>query len=358
MRGRILSFIVLLCLTLTSAPQGESGQGPSRGGESAVETVVVAAVGDIMLGSSWPDASGLPPDDGVSLLREVAPILSAADIAFGNLEGSLLDGGVPSKCPPQAKNCYVFRTPTRYGKYLQEAGFDVLSLANNHALDFGVAGRQSTKQVLDRLGIAYTGEVGDIARLNVRGRDVAVIAFSTYDHSYNLNRLEEAQAVVADLAMHSDIVIVSFHGGAEGPNHQHVPRGREWFLGEDRGDLRRFAHAMVDAGADLLLGHGPHVVRGMEVYRKRLIAYSLGNLATYRKFNLDGPRGLSLILEVELGPDGALTGGRVHPIRQVKPGGPRLDPEGAVLPILRRLSVEDFGPNAVVIDAEGRLRPP
>jgi poly-gamma-glutamate capsule biosynthesis protein CapA/YwtB (metallophosphatase superfamily) len=318
----------------------------------------VAAVGDIMLGSSWPDASGLPPEDGAWLLKEVAPILSSADITFGNLEGPLLDRGATSKCPPRSTNCFAFRVPTRYGKYLKEAGFDVMSLANNHALDFGPEGRRSTKEVLDRLGIAHSGEVGDIAQLTVNGRKVAVIAFSTYDHSYNLNRLAEATRIVAELASRNDLVIVSFHGGAEGAQRQHVPFGPEWFSGENRGDLRRFARAMIDAGADLLLGHGPHVVRGMQVYRKRLIAYSLGNFATYGKFSLKGALGLALILEVKLDSEGQFLGGRIYPIKQEEPGGPRLDPDRKIIPMLKRLSAEDFGSSAVLVDDQGNLSPP
>jgi poly-gamma-glutamate capsule biosynthesis protein CapA/YwtB (metallophosphatase superfamily) len=350
MLARVLSAVALLLSAICLAAQNLTA--------IQQDVISVAAVGDIMLGSSWPDASGLPPDDGAWLLKEVTPILQSADITFGNLEGPLLDGGVTSKCPPRSANCFAFRVPTRYGKYLKEAGFDVMSLANNHALDFGHEGRNSTKRVLDQLGIAHSGEVGDIARLTVKGKKVALIAFSTYDHSYNLNRLGEASRIVAELASGSDLVIVSFHGGAEGARRQHVPFGPEWFFGENRGDLRRFARAMIDAGADLLLGHGPHVVRGMEVYRERLIAYSLGNFATYGKFSLKGPLGLSLILEVKLSPEGKFLGGRIYSIKQEEPGGPRLDPAGKIIPILRRLSSEDFGSNAVIVNDEGNLSPP
>lgn len=326
--------------------------------EPGDDKIVFAAVGDVMLGSNWPDESGLPPDDGASLLSEVAPILRAADVAFGNLEGPLADGGTTSKCRKRFSNCYAFRVPTRYGKYLKEAGFAVMSLANNHALDFGIAGRESTRKVLDDLDIAHSGAVGDIAHLTIKGRRIAVIAFAAYDTSYNLNDLEAAKQVVAESVADADLVVVSFHGGAEGAERQHTPHGAESFLGENRGDLRKFAHAMIDAGADLLIGHGPHVVRGMEVYRDRLIAYSLGNFATYGSFNLSGPQGLSLILEVDLRSDGVFLGGRIHPVKQEKPGGPRFDPDGAIIPIVKELSREDFGAQAVVVGDDGRISPP
>lgn len=322
------------------------------------DAISIAAVGDIMLGSNFPDASSLPPKDGADLLAEVAPLLTSADIALGNLEGPMLEGGTSAKCGARSTKCFAFRVPTRYGRYLKEAGFDVMSLANNHAFDFGVEGRESSKRVLQSLGIKHTGEVGDVARFNIKGRKIAVIAFATYPTSFNLNNLDEAKRAVAELARTNDIVIVSFHGGAEGAAYQRVPRGREFFLGEDRGDLRTFTHAMIDTGADLVLGHAPHVVRGMEVYRNRLIAYSLGNFATYGKFNLTGVLGLTLILETKLAPDGAFLGGRIHPAVQIKPGGPRLDSKGQVIPLVRQLSQEDFGQSAVKVDADGNLTQP
>ncbi|MEW6213556.1 MAG: CapA family protein, partial [Acidobacteriota bacterium] len=311
------------------------------------DEITIAAVGDVMMGSTFPDESLLPPNDGANLLDEVKPIISAADIAFGNLEGPMIDGGASSKCPPGRANCYAFRVPTRYGRHLKEAGFDVMSLANNHAMDFGAEGRASSARTLDSLGIAHSGAVGDIARLTVKGKRIVLIAFATYPTSYNLNDLESAKRVVSDLVAANDIVVVSFHGGAEGASRQRVPYGAEMFFGENRGDLRRFSRAMIDAGADLVIGHGPHVVRGMEVYGKRLIAYSLGNFATYGRFSLIGPLGLSLVLSVRLAIDGTFLGGKIHAAKQEKPGGPRLDPAGSVIPLIRQLSTEDFGASAV-----------
>jgi hypothetical protein len=343
------------------------------------DTITIAAVGDVMLGSAYPDGSPLPPDDGAHLLDEVAPIVGAADIAFGNLEGPLADEGTSQKCgkPKQGgahrlrpsggrrghaaarstTRCYAFRVPTRYGRYLKDAGFDVFSLANNHALDVGPAGRQSTMRVLDELGIGHSGEPGDVAHLDVRGRRVAVIAFATYPHSHNLNHLDEARALIRAEVAANDLVVVSFHGGAEGATRTHVPAGAEMFLDENRGDLRTFAHAAIDDGAALVLGHGPHVVRGLEVYRGRLIAYSLGNFATWGAMNLQGPTGLSLILDVRLARDGAFVGGQIHAARQDFPGGPRLDPSGAVIAEARRLSEEDFGAAAPAIADDGTVCP-
>jgi poly-gamma-glutamate capsule biosynthesis protein CapA/YwtB (metallophosphatase superfamily) len=327
----------------------------------------LAFVGDVMLGTTFPDETGksLPPDDGKNLLAEVTPVLSSADIAFGNLEGPLVDGGVSAKCGPvshkkrakaKAKTCWAFRVPTRYGQYLKDAGFDVMGLANNHALDFGPAGRESSIRVLDSLGIAHSGPVGDIAHMTVRGTKIALIAFATYATAYNLNDLEAARAVVAEEVAKNDVVIVSFHGGAEGASRTHVPEGAELFLNENRGDLRTFTHAMIDAGAALVIGHGPHVVRGLERYQGRLIAYSLGNFATYGGMNLLGVTGIALILEVMVDGKGAFLGARIHPIVQNPPGGPHLDPERRVIPLLQDLSRTDFGAAAATIADDGTIR--
>lgn len=322
------------------------------------DEIVVTAVGDVMLGTTFPDASGgdLPPNDGANLLDEVTPILKHGDIVFGNLEGPLVDSGVSAKCRGKKEGtCYAFRVPTRYGAYLKSAGFTVMGLANNHAMDFGSEGRESSRHVLDEQGIAHSGEVGDIARLTVKGRKVDVIAFATYPGAYNLLDQEEALEAIRQARNEADLVIVSFHGGAEGASHQHVAPGDEKFLGEDRGDLRKFAHAAVDAGAQLVLGSGPHVVRAMEVYHGKLIAYSLGNFATYGPFNLSGENGISLVLEAHLLPDGDFLIGRVYPVKQEKPGGPKLDPALAIVPILRALSHADFPETGVVAGPHGEV---
>jgi len=335
---------------------------PPEASETAISLpITVAAVGDVMMGSTFPDESGsmLPEADGRRLFVEVQPLLAAADVAFGNLEGPLLDGGTSGKCAhAKPGRCYAFRTPTRFARRLQEAGFSVMSLANNHAGDFGEEGRASTRMALERLGIRYAGAPGEVARMEVRGAKVALVAFSTSSGTNDLRDLSEAARIVSDAAREADIVVVSFHGGGEGADRQHVLRGSEEFLGEDRGDLRAFARTVVDAGADLVIGHGPHVVRGMEVLNGRLVAYSLGNFATYGGMNLSGPNGLTLVLEVRLARDGAFLGGRVQPVRQEKPGGPQIDSTGAIIPVLRDLSRADFGPTAVRVADDGTLSPP
>lgn len=326
---------------------------PAQNGES----ISIAAVGDTMLGSTY-QGRGLPDKDGAEMIAGLAPIISSADIGFANLEGPLIDNGESTKCGPNSKLCYVFRVPTRYGKYLKDVGFDVMSLANNHSSDFGAAGRESSRRTLEELGIKHAGnDVNDVAYFNIKGRKIALLAFAFNPISLNLLDIENARRVVAQEARKADIVIVSFHGGAEGAAAQHVPYGPETYLGAPRGDLRAFTHAVIDAGADLLIGHSPHVVRGMEVYKGKLIAYSLGNFAFYR-FPFAGPTALSLILDVNIGPNGEFLGGRIHPLLQEGQNGPRLDPKGTVINVIRQLSKEDFNATAVSVASDGTISAP
>jgi hypothetical protein len=320
------------------------------------DEIIVTAVGDVMLGTTFPDESTLPPNDGADLLTEVTPFLKRGDVVYGNLEGPMVDGGDSAKCRgKKIGTCFAFRVPTRYGKYLKEAGFTAMGLANNHAMDFGLEGRASSRQVLDAMQIAHTGEVGDIARLTVQGKKVAVIAFATYQGAFNFLDLEASLQTIRGLKAESDLVFVGFHGGAEGATHQHVLDGDETFLGEDRGDLRQFTHAAIDAGADLVLGSGPHVVRAMEIYKGKLIAYSLGNFATYGPFNLNAENGLTLVLEAHLAGDGTFLRGKAYAVKQEKPGGPKLDPEMKIFPVLRALSDADFRQTAIVVGPQGEL---
>jgi tetratricopeptide (TPR) repeat protein len=320
--------------------------------------VRLRAVGDVMLGSDFPEsANGLPPEDGATLLSEVRELLKDADLTFVNLEGPLCDSGSTKKCR-KGGNCYAFRTPTRYGRYLKEAGVDLASTANNHSGDFGEECRRETEKTLDALDIKWSGAPGTVATTTSNGIRVGLVAFHTSPSCNHLNNHEAAAALVRAAAAAHDVVVVSFHGGAEGGNALRVPHGKEMFFGEDRGDLRVFTHRMVDAGAHLVIGHGPHVVRGMEFYQGRLIAYSLGNFATYGQFNLKGPQGLGAILEVTLDGEGRFLDGRVLPTRQEGKGVPRPDAKGEVLGLLRSLSQEDFPGTGAQLDAQGRILPP
>jgi poly-gamma-glutamate capsule biosynthesis protein CapA/YwtB (metallophosphatase superfamily) len=316
--------------------------------------LTVAAVGDIMMGTDFPE-NILPDDDGMAFLDAVTPVLSKPDVTFGNLEGVLQDGGEPVKQCKDKRICFLFRTPARYARYLQLAGFDVMSLANNHARDFGEEGRSSSMAALDSVGIHHSGREGTVASFMANGRRVAMIAFAPNVGSNSLNDPQIGLPMVADLATKHDIVIVSFHGGAEGNGAEVLPFAREIFAGEDRGNVVEFAHAMIDAGADLVLGHGPHVVRPVELYRDRLIAYSLGNFATYYGISVEGIRGIAPILLVTLDDEGKFVEGRVEPTIQIRPAGPAPDPAKGVIKLLQSLTATAFPGGALQISDEGVL---
>jgi poly-gamma-glutamate capsule biosynthesis protein CapA/YwtB (metallophosphatase superfamily) len=283
----------------------------------------------------------------VDIFADVTEWLQDATFTFGNLEGPLCDDGTTDKCE-EGENCYAFRTPTRYGQYLVDAGFDVVSIANNHALDFGEYCRGVTEATLDGLGVAHSGRPGTIATIERGGFRIGLIAFHTAPHSNWVNDHDAAAELVRTADLTHDLVVVSFHGGAEGEDALHVPDGPESYYGENRGDLRRFARAVIDAGADLVLGHGPHVPRALEIYQGRLIAYSLGNFATYGRFSLRGAKGISLVLEAQLTEEGRFVAGRILPVKLVDGGFPVQDEQEQSIELIRELTAADFPETGVL----------
>ncbi|HEX9849903.1 CapA family protein, partial [Candidatus Deferrimicrobium sp.] len=305
----------------------------------------IAAVGDIMMGTTFPETI-LPPEDGATLFLSVAPLLAGHDVVFGNLEGPLTDASFSPKCPKprhDGRPCFAFRTPPRFAARLAEAGFTAVNVANNHSLDFGMEGLDNTLAFLDAEGIEAVG--GERVPVFVTsGKSVAVAGFSyslrtRYVHP--LQDIEAAREIVAELKDEYDLVFVSFHGGAEGAGAMRVADAEEEFMGENRGNVVRFSRAVVDAGADLVLGHGPHVPRAIEVYRGKLIAYSLGNFAVYSMFNIKGPSGLGYALQAELDPEtGDVVRFRTPSVALRHPGIPEPDPSGKAEALLRKLSEE------------------
>ncbi|MCB9795614.1 MAG: CapA family protein [Alphaproteobacteria bacterium] len=320
-------------------------------------TLRIAAAGDTMMGTALRKGeAGLAEGDGEALFTGVDAWLREADLAFLNLEGPLADGLPQTKCGPKSTACYAFSTPTRYGAALSAMGVDVASLANNHAMDLGPAGMESSMATLDALGIAHAGRYGDTALLTRGETKIAVVAAHSGSCCLNVNDLDEVRAAVAQADQEADIVILSFHGGAEGPKHRHVPGEVELAWGERRGDVEALAHAAIDAGADLVLGHGPHVLRAMEVYQERLVVYSMGNFCGYNQFGTEGGYGgTSLVVEAELAANGVLVSARIHPVALDSLGRPRPDPEGAAIAQVNELSAADFPESGVRVAEDGAL---
>jgi hypothetical protein len=312
-------------------------------------TFTFSAVGDVMMGS----APELPADGGASYFKGVSGAIRA-DVALANLEGTLSTEG-SSKCGAGSSSCFAFRTPPSYARWLRRAGFTILNLANNHAADFGEAGETQTLRALAGQRLLHTGRPGEITVQTVRGIRVAVLGFAPYPWAQSLLDIGAAKRLVAQARVRADVVVVTMHAGAEGTAHQHVRPGTETFLGEDRGNPLAFAHAVVDAGADLVVGSGPHVLRGLEWYRGKLIAYSLGNFGGYGAFVLSGPLGVTAILRVELRGDGRIVAARLVAVRLVGAGVPKLDPTGRAFSLARSLSRSDFGSAGVTVSATGRI---
>jgi poly-gamma-glutamate capsule biosynthesis protein CapA/YwtB (metallophosphatase superfamily) len=347
-----------LTLAATRTALGQiNTSGASVPMEPAPGRLTVAAAGDTMMGSDIKKGeAGLAPGNGEVLFADVRDIFAAADIAFLNLEGTLSDDLPQTKCGPTSSSCYSFRTPKRYTAALRSASIDVVSNANNHAMDLGEPGMDDTLAALDAAGIAHTSRYGDIAMLERDGLKIAVVGAHSGTCCLNVNRIEEVQGAIVQADAEADIVIFTFHGGAEGAGARHVPGRTEIAWGEHRGDVRALSRAAIDAGADLVIGHGPHVLRAMEVYRGRLIAYSLGNFVGFRQFGTQGGHGgTSLILETELASNGVLVSARVHPVLLDGEGKPLRDPEGAAIASIQELSDADFPDSGVTIAPDGTL---
>ena len=318
--------------------------------------ISIASVGDMMIGTDYP-RNHLPDDDGVSFLADVAPYLQRADIAFGNLEGVLMEGGEPAKKCRNMNACYLFRSPPRYAAHYSDAGFDVVSLANNHARDFGEEGRDSSAEAMRGVGVEASGRAGTFSVIERGDLSVVFLNFAVTKNSNMLLDYEESFAWIKSLDEQHDIVVVTFHGGAEGADATHVPFAEEEYYGEPRGDVVWFARGAVEAGADLVIGHGPHVVRGMERYEDRLIAYSLGNFATYYGISVAGIKGIAPILTTTLDGEGRFIEGEIVSTVQLRPAGPGIDPRQRALNLIRGLSVEDFGEPGLAFLEDGRILP-
>lgn len=319
--------------------------------------IKLTAVGDIMMGTNFPSNAYLPPIKS-RLLDSMKPYFQNQDIVFGNLEGTLLnDGGTLKKCDDSTK-CYAFRQPEYFADQLKDAGFHLLSVANNHMGDFGETGRRNTVRVLKEKGFHYAGlERCPWDTLTVKGKVIGFIAFAPNTGCLQIEDIEDAKRRVTELDALADIIIVSFHGGAEGANHTHVTKETEYFYGENRGNVYAFAHAVIDAGADVVLGHGPHVTRAVDYYKGRFITYSMGNFCTYARFNLKGPNGVAPLYQLELDGEGAFIGANVISTKQLGEGGPLLDTKKVAFQQVKSLTQTDIPEAQLEFIGNSRIEP-
>jgi Bacterial capsule synthesis protein PGA_cap len=330
--ARLIFFIVLLGIVLML-------------GVELKAQIKINAVGDIMLGSVTPKKI-LPPEEGREFVESIGELLQGADIVFGNLEGSFIEDEMePQKCSERSRKaatCYEFGMPEILSESLKEIGFNVVNQDNNHSVDYGEEGYLLTQEKLSELGIKFMPKKG-LAEFTIKNSRVALVAFGYSENSYHISDLENAKNVISKLNDKFDIIIVSFHGGAEGKDAIHVPDSTEIYLGENRGNVYAFAHTVIDAGADMVLGHGPHVLRAVEVYKNKLIAYSLGNFLTYGNMNISGITGINIILHAEIDEqNGNFIRGKLISVRQVDYGIPVPDKSYEGFYLIKELSSEDI----------------
>jgi len=242
---------------------------------SLAEPVIIHAVGDIMLAGS---GTGLLNRAGYDYpFKATADVLREGDLNIGNLEAPITAAGEEFKGKK-----FRFRSAPAAAAALRNAGFNHLSLANNHILDFGPGALNETIAALDRLGITHAGAGADLsmarkgAIVSVSGVTVALLAYSlTYPAEFYAGNDRAGTAPgresyfttdIARAKQSADYVIVSFHWGAECAE---FPRDYQ----------KSTARKAIDAGADVILGHHPHVLQGIEFYKSGVIFYSLGNFA-------------------------------------------------------------------------------
>lgn len=318
------------------------------------KTIVITGVGDIMLGTNFPSEEYLPPDNGKTLLSDTSIFFQKSDIIFGNLEGSFLNSGKCYKACSDPKKCYAFRMPESYIQHLKKAGFNLLSIANNHVGDFGLPGREKTAELIRENEINFAGlDTHPTTTFMKNGIKYGFCAFAPNVGTPDLRDIDKACETVRNLSLTCDIVIVSFHGGAEGAESRHVTRKDEIFYGENRGNVYEFAHRVIDSGADIVFGHGPHITRAIELYKNRFIAYSLGNFCTYARFNLRGLNGIAPIIKLNVSKDGTFSSGKIIPIIQNYKQGPKHDVNNQAVKEIKELTAIDFPETNLIISDAG-----
>ncbi|MBW4668445.1 MAG: CapA family protein [Cyanomargarita calcarea GSE-NOS-MK-12-04C] len=317
------------------------------------DSITIQAVGDIIPGTNYPDKR-LPRDRNQLLPNSVRRHLQKADILFGNFETSLTNYPSTSKDISNGQ-VFAFRSPPTYAKLFADVGFDVLNVANNHSLDFGTVGFKDTIKNLKAVGIETLGHKNQILFLEANNIPVAMIGFAPYDFYNSINDIQTAKRLVKEARKNSSIVIISMHAGAEGTDALNVKNNTEFFYGENRGNSIKFARTMIDAGADLVLGHGPHVPRAMEMYKGKLIAYSLGNFLGYRTLSTAAETGYSMILEVKLNLSGNLESGKIIPVRMDRQGIPHIDQRFRTVGLVRNLNNNPHLIDAVKINRKGQI---
>ena len=320
------ALMLLTCLALSNTASAETSlcinQPPASASEPAIRMVFG---GDIVLGNSFV-VENIPTDWEERYFAGVRDVLQHADIAAGNFEDTLTDHEKTSKKPGSGTQ-YAFRSPPHYANLLKQEGFKVLNIANNHANDFGEIGFRDTVKNMREAGIVVAGIKDEAANISIRGLNITVLGFAYHTRFNMIQDIDEGAERVRQAKALGAYVIVTFHGGAEGSPAIWNDNQDEIFMGENRGNTVAFSRAMIEAGADLVVGHGPHVLRAAECYQGKLIAYSLGNFVGVGGLSAKNFAAVSALLEVTVAPNGTLQNFNLVPLRFNEQKLPQVDPQ-------------------------------
>jgi hypothetical protein len=339
---------------------------------SAQAPVRVCAGGDVTLGTnldrSWARSAAfrLSNEFGLSaepdsLLVPLRPLVQGADLLLLNIEGAIGEGSAPQKCGPKSTSCFAFRQPTATAAALRRLVDSnvviVGNVANNHAHDAGVAGRDTTISLLRGAGILVTGVDSEATPVALPSGDtIGVIGFYTDATTPDARDLAAVRRYVEHAVERYRTVIVTMHLGAEGAGAQRTRNANEIFLKNiDRGNPVGFANAAIAGGATLVVGHGPHVLRAAQWRGDRLVLYSLGNLLTYGPFGLKEPMNRGTIACATIDSAGHVSNALLRPTMQLAPGVLRPDSSMRAARLIDSLSRLDFPATGVTVDSTGAI---
>jgi poly-gamma-glutamate capsule biosynthesis protein CapA/YwtB (metallophosphatase superfamily) len=321
--------------------------------------VRVCAGGDVTLGTdldtSWVRRTKDQPVVLDSLVAPVRALMAGADLVVFNAEGAIGDGPIATPKCAHKTHCFMLRQPPAAAVALRGLGDSqtvvVANLANNHAHDAGVDGFAHTAAALAAAGVHVTGaDTAPTLVVTARGDTVAILGFSAWS-TPGVQDLADVSRLVARAGARTKRVIVTMHIGAEGHLAQRTGDSTEHYAGENRGNAVAFAHAAVDAGATLVVGHGPHVLRGAEWRGDALILYSLGNLVNYGPFNLAEPMRRGAIVCATLDSAGVARDVVLRATEQGAPGVVSSDSAARAAVLVDSLSQLDFPATGVAVDS-------
>ena len=346
----VLALAIIVLAPLTNFAGINLGGAGSKASPSRAQIIDVTWGGDVAYDSTKP-----LPQDSYAGLSSIRSYLSAGDITLVNLEGTLGKGGATKCGGDTSGNCFGFQAPPEFAAQLGRAGVDGVNLANNHSYDAGPEGINTTIEALQKSDLGHAGIAGSAGFIQSGTGRIAILGLAAYPWAGDIRNVATIRSSVAAAARQANQVIVMLHGGREAQDATTTPVGSETAFGEDRGDMRLAARTAIDAGADLVVGSGPHVVRGMELYKERLIAYSAGNLAANDTLSLGGNYSVSALVRAKLGENGRLLSGKVIPLVLTDPGRPGLDPQRQAIEIMDSAARKDFGNAAVRIRQSGAM---